>query len=183
MRMFRSQSALLAILLGGCVPAGSGDDKDTAEDDGRVPEVPFDPACVAQVMFTQTICQCTEITVDWSGLTADSAGATLDPSSGVNVVHWYILGMPVSSLNGRLCDDTPLEADVLGGDAEATNGATEAAFEIGEWDYGAGVIALYDTLDEASGADPRAAAIFAFDPESTSSHLTVVGRGDVWTAP
>ena len=183
--MSRSPHAAMVLLAWLGLPAcGSAKPEDTGgTDTGRVPEVPFDEGCAAQVMYTQTICDCPDITVEWSGITADSAGAPFDPGEDANVVHWYILGMPVSTLNVRLCEDASLEADVLGADAEGTAGRTEASFSIGEWSYGTGVIALYDTLDEESGADPRAAAIFEFDADSTNSHVVLEDRGDVWTAP
>jgi hypothetical protein len=178
---FAAAVVLACLGLAACEPEKAEDTG--ATDTGRVPEVPFDEDCAAQVMYTQTVCECPELTADWSGVTADSAGAPFDPSQDATVVHWYILGMPVSTLNVRLCEGASLATDVLGADAEGTAGRTETTLSVGEWGYGTGVIALYDTLDEESGAAPRAAAIFEFDAMSTNTRVVLEGRGDVWTGP
>lgn len=174
---------LLFALLSAC--SGKPADTATGDDtgDGRVPETPFDEACAAQVMFTQVVGTTGELTIDWSALTSDSAGEPF-AHDAIAIVHWYILGMPVSTLNVRLCEDADLSVDVVGANAAAPTSATGTTMSIGaEWSYQTGVIALYDTTDELSTADPRAAAIFTFDAEETNQTVTLEGRGDVWTAP
>ena len=98
---------LLALLL--ACPAS--DDLDSGKDDsglaadsgdGNEDTATFDEDCFAQVMKSQVVCECPELKFDWSGLTADSAGAAFGPDD-VEVVHWYIFEMPVSSVNGALC--------------------------------------------------------------------------------
>jgi hypothetical protein len=181
----RTVLAPFVLLLVACGGDAGGGGKDSASSDTRVPEEPFDPACAGQLMFTQTVGTVAELEVDWSGLTADSDGEPVDATSVVALVHWYILGMPPSTLNARLCDDVDFSSDVVGANVSAfTPGSTSTTVNIGEgWRHETGVIALYDTTDSNAGADPFAAAVFVFDPDSTAARLTVEGRGDVWTAP
>lgn len=175
---------LCLALLVGC--AGKDGSEDTGGGgDTRVPDEPFDTACAAQVMYTQTVGTVAALEVDWSAMNADASGTAVDPTSEVAIVHWYILGMPVSTLDARLCEEADLSVDVLDGNASAFSpGSTSTTVEIGEgWRHETGVIALYNTTDENSGALPFSAAIFTFDPDSDNARLTVEGRGDVWTAP
>ncbi len=172
-------------LLVGC--SGPKDDDTAATDDtgsdGRVPETPFDERCAGQVMFQQVVGTTGTLEIDWSALTADSAGAPF-ASSEIQIVHWYILGMPVSTLDVRLCDEVDLSVDVLGANAASPEGGTSMSMDIGtEWNFETGVIALYDIVDELSERGPRAAAVFTFDEASSNQRVVLEDRGDVWTAP
>ncbi len=168
-------------------PKETGDTA-TSTDTGDTAEASdFDTACFAQVMQSQEVCECSTITVDWSGLTHDSAGEPFTPSD-VLLVHWYIFDMPVSTLNTALCSGGDLGMNSFAtsssaGDALSASPTTQDV-EIGDWTRQTGVIALYDQ-DAGDGAQiwPRAGAVFTFNAESSNSTVTVEGRGDVYTGP
>jgi hypothetical protein len=183
--VIRNLLVVMLLPLAACGGADGTADDTSGGADTRVPEEPFDPACAGQVMFTQTVGTVSTITVDWSGLTADSAGNPIDVTDTLRIVHWYIVGMPPSTVDRRLCDDGDFASDVLDANVSPFGaGATSTTSDIGEgWNHETGIIALYDTTDELSEADPFAAAIFVFDADSTVDRVTLEGRGDVWTAP
>lgn len=183
---------LLALLL--ACPAT--ETTDSGKDDSGLPDdsgsggedtATFDEDCFAQVMKSQVVCECPELRFDWSGLTADSAGAAFGPAD-VKVVHWYIFEMPVSSVNGALCAGGELGSNsfatgAAAGDVVDAN-ATSATVDVGSWTRQTGVLALYDVAAEDGAAIwPRAAAVFTFDDEATNDEVVVEGRGDVYTAP
>ncbi len=160
----------------------SDDSGDTGEDTAA-----FDENCFAQVMKSQVVCECPELSFDWSGLKGDSAGADFGPED-VKVIHWYIFEMPVSSINGALCaggegGSTAFATGATAGDV-IDAGGTSATVDVGAWTRQTGVIAFYD-VDAADGADlwPRAAGVFTFDDAATSNEVVIEGRGDVYTAP
>ena len=75
-------------------PKETGDTA-TSTDTGDTAEASdFDTACFAQGMQSHEVCECSTITVDWSGLTHDSAGEPFTPSD-VLLVHWYIFDMQI----------------------------------------------------------------------------------------
>ncbi len=183
----------IALLVFACTaPKGAEDSaEDSAEDTDRVPETPFDESCFGQVMFTQVVDSNT-IAADWSALAADSAGAAFGPSD-VELIHWYIFGMPVSTINNALCaaDAVSMDNFVTGSVAAdvVELGGTSATVELTSpdgdaWNRETGVLALYDEA-AADGADiwPRAAAVFTFDADAGNNRVVVEGRGDVYTAP
>ncbi len=181
----------MLLLLLACTPGTDPKDSgnsDSAADTGDSAEASnFDTACFAQVMQTQEVCECSTVVVDWSGLTHDSEGAPFTPAD-VELVHWYVFDMPVSTLNTALCSGGDLGMNTFAtGALEAgtiSTSPTTASVEIGVFTQQTGVIAFYDTA-ASDGAElwPRAGAVFTFNDEVTSNEIVVTGRGDVYTAP
>lgn len=165
--------------------SGSTDTADTADTGGDTGG--FDTDCFAQVMKSQAVCECPELSFDWSGLSKDSAGKAFGPGD-VQVVHWYVFDMPVNTMNTALCAGGELGSMSMATSASAGDvidaSATSATVNIGDWTRQTGVIAFYD-VDAADGADlwPRAAGVFTFDDTLSTDEVVIEGRGDVYTAP
>ncbi|GDX80052.1 hypothetical protein LBMAG42_18630 [Deltaproteobacteria bacterium] len=165
---------------------GADDTADTAADSAGDTSA-FDTDCFAQVMQSQAVCECAELSFDWSGLSKDSAGKAFGPSD-VKVIHWYVFDMPVNTMNTALCAGGELGGQTFATSAAAGDvideGATSATVNVGDWSVQTGVIAFYD-VDAADGADlwPRAAGVFTFDDSLSSNEVVIEGRGDVYTAP
>ena len=179
---------LLLACTGSDEPKETGDTgtgPDTADTSDSASD--FDTDCFAQVMKSQEVCECATITMDWSGLTHDSAGQPFT-ASDVLLVHWYVFDMPVSTLDTALCAGGDLGMNTFATSSSAADALspspTSQSVNIGDWTRQTGVIALYDQ-DAGDGAQiwPRAGAVFTFSDEVSNDTVRVEGRGDVYTAP
>lgn len=172
--------ALLTLLL-----ACTGKDDDTGPagtDTFTTFPTPFDSSCDAQLMRFQTVCECSEIDVDWSGITHDAEGDPVELSD-VKLVHWYVIAISEGGLANALCGGLDLTNDIVVSDAITPSG-TSTTFDIGEgFDNETGIIALYDSTDADANPPPFMAGVFSFEADETNNDVVVTGRGDVWTGP